>query len=261
VTGDRNPNAEADLRAAIVPSLVRVSSLMTYDEFKKAWIWALRESTLPIIGVDAVDETLDMRSTDRVCKSAVMPFGGQHAEPFHVTAALKFRWDALHVARTVTNEGDMLEWLLGPDKRETKTKRPWLRVDVTLRASTQWGKEIPLPPQAAWASWARATTLRLERIDPIVPDERVREGKRGLPEILAWQGEPEAHVLCSPDGVLRLRGVELATWQAIETPRRRDDTERRPDKPPDEQLVAMFKRLKAAMNAWMEALDHLCPSN
>jgi hypothetical protein len=82
-----------------------------------------------------------------------------------------------------------------------------------------------------------------------------------LPEILAWQGEPEAHVLCSPDGVLRLRGVELATWQAIETPRRRDDSERRPDRPPDEQLVAMFKRLKVAMNAWMEALDHLSPSN
>ena len=89
----------------------------------------------------------------------------------------------------------------------------------------------------------------------------MREGKSGLPEILAWQGEPEAHVLCSPDGVLRLRGVELATWQAIETPRRRDDSERRPDRLPDEQLVAMFTRLKAAMNAWMAALDHLSPSN
>jgi hypothetical protein len=234
---------------------------MTYEEFKKAWIWALRESTLPIIGVDLIDETLDLRSTDRICKSAVGPSGGQHAEPFHVTAALEFRWDALHVARTVTNEGDMLEWLLGPDKRETKTKRPWLRVDVTLRASMQWGKEIPLPPPLAWARWARETIGRLEGVEAIVPDEQVREGKRGLPEILAWQGEPEAHVLCSPDGLLRLRGVELATWQAIETPRRRDDSERRPDRPPDEQLVAMFKRLKVAMNAWMEALDHLSPSN
>lgn len=234
---------------------------MTYDEFKNAWIWALRESALPIIGVDPVDETLDLRSTDRICKSAVLPLGGQHAEPFHVTAALEFRWDALHVARTVTNEGDMLEWLLGPDKRETKTKRPWLRVDVTLHASIQWGKEIPLPAPAVWARWTREVMLRLDRIDPIVPEERVREGKRGLPEILAWQGEPEAHVLCSPEGGLRLRRVELATWQAIETPRRFDYDERRPDKPPDEQLLAMFGRLKAAMKAWMEALDHLSPSN
>jgi hypothetical protein len=105
------------------------------------------------------------------------------------------------------------------------------------------------------------TTLRLERIDPIVPDERVREGRRGLPEILAWQGEPEAHVICGADGALRLRGVELATWQAIELPRRWEDSERRPDKAPDAQLIAMMKRLKAAMGVWTEVLDHLSATN
>ena len=63
-----------------------------------------------------------------------------------------------------------------------------------------WGKEIAVPPREAWTRWARETTLRLERIDPIVPDERVREGRRGLPEILAWQGEPEAHIICGADG-------------------------------------------------------------
>ena len=52
-----------------------------------------------------------------------------------------------------------------------------------------------------------------------------------------------------------------ASWQAIETPRRRDDIERRPDKPPDEQLVAMFKRLRVALSSWMKALDQLSPSN
>ena len=28
---------------------------MTYDEFKTTWIWALRESALPILGVDPVE--------------------------------------------------------------------------------------------------------------------------------------------------------------------------------------------------------------
>jgi hypothetical protein len=118
-----------------------------------------------------------------------------------------------------------------------------------------------VPSREAWTRWGRETTLRLERIDPIVPDERVREGRRGLPEILAWQGEPEAHVICGSDGTLRLRGVELATWQAIELPRKWDDSERRPDKAPDAQLSAMMERLKAAMGVWTEVLDHLSPTN
>jgi len=235
---------------------------VNYDEFKQAWVWAVRESGLPIIGLDPIDETLDLRSTERTCKSFVESPRRQHPEPFHVTAALEFRWDALHAARTRSNEGDMLQELLGQDRRNARTERPWLRVDVTLRASTMWGKEIPLPSPAAWASWARETTLRLEKIDPVVPEERVRESKRGLlPEILGWQSEPEAHVICGADGALRLRGVELATWQAIELPRRFDDPERRPDKAPDAQLVAMMERLKAAMGAWAETLDHLSPTN
>ena len=123
------------------------------------------------------------------------------------------------------------------------------------------GKEIPVPLREAWTRWARETTLRLERIDPIVPDERVREGRRGLPEILAWQGEPEAHVICGADGALRLRGVELATWQAIELPRKWDDSERRPDKALDAQLIAMMERLKTAIGVWTEVLDHMSPAN
>jgi len=235
---------------------------MTYDEFKTTWIWALRQSTLPMIGVDPVEETLGLRSMDRIVKSFVEPFGGQHAEPFHISAALEYRWDALQTARTATTEEDMVQELPGLDRsRKPRTEKPWLRVDVTLRASTMWGKEIPLPPSSAWRSWARETLGRLESIEPVIPVEKVREGRHGLlPEILAWQSEPELNVLCSPTGELKLRGVEVATWQAIELPRKWDDSSRKPDKAPDAQLTAMFKRLRAAMNAWMEAMDHLTPA-
>jgi hypothetical protein len=90
---------------------------------------------------------------------------------------------------------------------------------VTLRASMMWGKEIALPAPAAWQRWARETLGRLESIEPVIPVEKVREGRNGLPEILAWQSEPELNVLCNPDGTLKLRGVEVATWQAVNLPR------------------------------------------
>ncbi len=185
----------------------------------------------------------------RFVKSFVEPYGGQHAEPFHVSAALAYRRDALQTARTARTEEGMLD-----------TARPWLRVDVTLRASVVWGKELRLPAGSAWQRWAREILGRLERIEPLLPDETVREGRHGLPELLAWQSEPELCVLCSPTGELKLRGVEVGTWQAIEIPRKWDDPDRRPDKRPDAHLAAMFGRLRAAMNAWMEALDHLTPA-
>jgi hypothetical protein len=233
---------------------------MTYEDFKSAWISALRESTLPLLGAKPVEEMLGLRSMDRVVKSFVEPFGGQHAEPFQVSAALEYRWDALQSARTATTEEDMLHGLLGLDRsRRPRTERPWLRVDVTLRASTAWGREIALPSQAAWKRWARETLGRLESIEPMIRIETARDGRLGLPEILAWQVEPELQVLCTPTGELKLRGVEIATWQAIELPRRWDDSSRKPDEAPDDQLAAMFKRLGASMNAWMEAMDHLAP--
>ena len=108
--------------------------------------------------------------------------------------------------------------------------------------------------------WAHEARGRLERIEPLVPAETMREGRDGLPEILAWQGEPEARVQCGPDGELWLHGIELSSWQAIELPRKWDDSSRRPDAPPDAQLAAMFARVKLALNAWMEVMDHLRPS-
>jgi hypothetical protein len=194
----------------------------------------------------------------------VEPSGGQHAEPFHVTAALKFRWDALQTARTNTTEEDLLRELLGLERtRRPRTERPWLRVDVTLRASTAWGQEIRLPPGPAWQRWARATLDRLERIEPVIPFDKVRGGRPGLlPEILSWQGEqPELQVLCSPDGTLKLRGIELAAWLAISLPRKWDDPDRKSDRWPDDELAEMIKRLEAALDVWIEALDYLAPSN
>lgn len=136
-------------------------------------------------------------------------------------------------------------------------ENPWLRVEVT--ASTEWGKELALPAAAVWNQWARETLARLESVAPVIPSKKVREGHLGLPEVLTWQSEPELHVLCGPTGGLRLRGIEITTWQAIEVPRKWDHSSRRPDKRPDDQLTDMFKRLRTAMNVWKESMNHLTP--
>lgn len=43
----------------------------------------------------------------------------------------------------------------------------------------------------------------------------------------------------------------------METPRIFDDPEREPDELPHEQLREMFERVRAALSAWMQALDSL----
>jgi hypothetical protein len=51
---------------------------MNYEEFKRLWLWALGESRRAILGVDPLEETLDLRSTERMCKSFVDPHSHRH---------------------------------------------------------------------------------------------------------------------------------------------------------------------------------------
>ncbi|MCX5748055.1 MAG: hypothetical protein NT062_36810 [Proteobacteria bacterium] len=234
---------------------------MNYEQFKDLWTWALRESRLPQFVGEPIRETLDLRSTDRKCQS----FLHVHSDPattFNVSAELGFGWDALQTARTTTSEGDLIRELFGTDRSQyPRTELPWLRIDVILRASTLWGKEIPLPTAEVWRSWARETVGRLENIEPLLPIEQVRENRKGMLEILAWKSDPELNVLCKPDGTLVLRGVEIAAGQVINLPRKWDDDSRKQDKGPHDQLAALFRRLKASLHGWTMALDHLAPTN
>jgi hypothetical protein len=233
---------------------------INYEELRELWIWALRESGLSIGGVAPIEESLDLRSTDRHCKSFVHT--RDPSARFHVSAALGFCWDALQTARTRCNEEDVVRQLLGGDRGQyPRTEVPRLRVDVTLSATTEWGKEIPLPSAEVWKNWARETIGRLENIEPLLPIEQVREDRKGNLEILAFRSEPELHVLCKLDGTLVLRGVELAAWQTIQLPRTWDDSSRKPDPGPHDQLAALLRRLKASLHGWREALDHLSPTN
>lgn len=234
---------------------------MNYEQFKDCWTFALRESGLPIYFGEPLEETLDLRSTDRCCKTFVHMHSNRVAT-FNVSAELGFRWEALQTARTRCTEDDMVRQLFGGDRSQyPRTEVPWMRVDVILHASTLCGKEIPMPSNEVWRNWARETLSRLENVEPLLPIEQVRENRKGMLEILAWKSEPELTVLCKPDGALVLRGVEIAAGQVIKLPRKWDDDSRKQDKGPHDQLAALFRRLKASLHGWTQALDHLAPTN
>jgi hypothetical protein len=74
---------------------------------------------------------------------------------------------------------------------------------------------------------------------------------------LVEQGEPTIKTTCGIDGELKVTGIELAAWQAIELPRVWDNPDREPDDDPADQLAGMFERVRAALHAWTEVLDHL----
>jgi hypothetical protein len=229
---------------------------VTYDEFKALWLLALRESGLRTFGVDALTESLELRATARTAESVVEPY--HRPDPFTVCAKFRWRWDALHSARTATTEEDLLTELFGRDDgARARTRRPWLRVDISLHASLPLSQPMPLPSKATWATWVRDVIHTLASRTPIVPRDTFREDGQGQLEILAYQGEPEASVLCMPDGELKLDAVEVSAWQAIELVRKWSDSSRRPDKGVGEQLDQMFARVKTALGAWAELTTHL----
>jgi hypothetical protein len=231
-----------------------------YDEFKAAFMSALRDSRLPMIGL-APDEVLGLRSGDRVLTVGVEPFDRDMARPFHVAATISFRWDAFQTARTVTCEEDLLVELVGRDDAEDiETEQPWLRVDIKLRAGVEWGKGIPMPPPATWARWSREALGRLETIEPLVSDDVVRPIPAGRHAVLAWQGDPVVKATCNARGELRLEEITVSAFQGIDLPRKWSDSAHDTDEPPDDQLRAMFDRLKAAIHAWGEVMDHLRPA-
>jgi hypothetical protein len=116
-----------------------------------------------------------------------------------------------------------------------------------------------MPKPSAWTAWVRETIGRLEHVEPLLPEQAVRETDKGLVEVLAWKDEPEAVCRCTPRGELKLKRVELRAYVMLTLPRQWDDPEREPDEPPDAELIQFFGRVKASLYAWMQALDHLRP--
>ncbi len=227
---------------------------MRYEDFKATWERTIGASKLGRHGFP--EETLDSTSLDRNYLVRVEPPRGQDSRPFFVVAELSWRWSSLQSARSRYGEEELVSELLGT-RTPRRTAKPWLRIDIKLSATLMHGEPIEMPSRKAWAAWAREVLGRLESIEPLLPKERVRERKGGALEVLAWSDEqPTLEVKCSPVGELRLAGVSLHSWVALELPRARSADERQ-EKAPDDALVELFARLEGALRAWSESVDHL----
>lgn len=229
---------------------------MDYDTFRALWLRALRESRLPQLG-QLASETLDARSLDRLYTGYVEPLGGQDAPPFHVTAQLSWKWDGLNTVRGTTRDEDMLSEMLGRERAERLvTEKPCVRVDIQLRATAPYDEPLPMPPKSAWLKWVEETVERLDHIEPLLPEEILRDSRTGTTEVLAWQDSPKVRATCDASGALLLEGVELSAGQLVELPRLRDSPDQL-DEGPEAQLTELFGRVRASLTAWMQALDHL----
>jgi hypothetical protein len=166
-------------------------------------------------------------------------------------------WTATNTVRGTTRDEDVLSEMLGRDQSaELVTEQPCVRVDLKLRAAAPYDNPLPMPPKAPWARWVEEVTGRLDRIEPLLPDETMRENRMGMTEVLAWQGPPTANVVCGPGGELRLERVEVAAMQIIELPRLLDDPDQH-DEGLEAELEELFGRVRASLMAWGQALDHL----
>jgi hypothetical protein len=137
-----------------------------------------------------------------------------------------------------------------------RTERPWLRVDISLCASLEYGKAIAMPPPATWVRWSREALARLERVEPLIGEGPSRSTRLGE-VVLAWQGEPKVEAICNAFGELKLQSITLEGFQGIDLPRHFDDPDRDEDEPPHAQLLDMLGRVRAALYAWGEVMDHL----
>jgi len=199
-------------------------------------------------------ETIDLGDMTRAYRIFVERYQQRRAGPFHVTAELSWRWDALQTARTAAREEDVLMELLGRDGYYLVTERPWLRVDVTLRASPRLDSPLPMPGTEAWRRWVAETTARLA---PWLPTEAEAAGEGMV--VHSWGGEAVARLRCDPDGRLLLTGVEWPAWQVINLVRQWDDPEREPDEFTDEELADFADRVGEALQVWESCLKHLGP--
>jgi len=149
--------------------------------------------------------------------------------------------------------------MLGRDQVEgLLPEKPCVRVDIKLRAAAPYDKPLPIPPRATWAKWVEETVERLDRIEPLLPDEMLRQNRMGMTEVLAWQGEPTAKVVCKAGGDLLLERIEVAAMQIIELPRLSDNPAEH-EQGPGVELEELFGRVRASLMAWMQATDHLRP--
>ncbi len=226
---------------------------MDYNNFRSLWHETLKSTHLATTHPLCPNETIDTRTMDRSYSLFIQwQRKSQRDDKFHVTAHLRWRWDALLSARFSTTEEDMLMQIYGDFDIHEDTEQPWLRVDVTLHATMPYGQPMPLPYQNSWFNWVRAVQSQVSPFLWAADDGETRDDS----EIPSWCGTPEAEFHCEPTGEIFLKGVNLSAFRGINLPRQWDHPDKW-DEQPEKQLVDFFQRVKSALAAWEDCLRFL----
>ena len=230
---------------------------MNYDQFRTIWHEALDEAGL-LPFPPWPSEAVDLRWMSRTYSIHVSLRSVHRAGPFGINAGLSWKWSAALAARSATTEEDLLMELLGRDGYYLVTEQPWLRVDLTLRATLPLDSPLPMPGADAWRRWAAEVAARLPPLLPIdcADTEDPFEDGPGL-RVLSARDEPEARLRCDPDGRMYLTGVYLSAWQGIDLPRQWDNSDREPDDWPNDDLADFAARVRRALQEWEECLGCL----
>jgi hypothetical protein len=226
---------------------------MNYEAFRTLWHEALARAGLMTATIWP-SETIDVRGMNRTYRISTSLERADTSDPFYVTVALSWRWDALLSARTATTEEALLMELLDEEGYDQGTERPWLRIDATLSATLPANAPLSMPDTAVWSRWIQTVTREMERLPP--PD--LREAREEGRDLLFWRGQPGARLECRPDGQLALAGVDMPAWLGIELPRQWDNPERAwHEKGAEKQLDRLVEWVRDALHVWNASLRQL----
>ncbi len=220
--------------------------MMNYQEFTDLWHETIKLEGMPGFHALHTKETIGVSSMSREYRTFFYGPRFPITSTFQTSVEISWVWDALLSARYATTEEDMLMEIFGDFGIHEDTEPPWLRVDLCLSASTDYGSEIPLPLLDQWQRWLNDLS---REIDPFLPGGSLESNE------LAWHGLPEATIRFDLQGATYLKKVKLHAWQGITLPRQWDDPEKyEPD--PSTQLHHFVSNLRQSLNIWQTSFEN-----
>lgn len=225
---------------------------MDYEAFRQ-----LFEDTLQAAGLKpsarTPTELLDLRSLSRTYR-ACLPFRSRNDvyHGFAISTEFAWEWDAVLTARHLPPGEDLLTELFDWDLGFNETKRPRLHLKIQLLARRPIYRSLPFPKSSVWRTWALSVTESVLQFLPKRLDDT-----SDSPAILSWCGQPEDGFSSTPGGRLILKSIHIPAFQQILLPGEWDGPDRHPDPLPDEELLDLFQRVRAALIVWDQSLLQL----
>jgi hypothetical protein len=224
-----------------------------YAEFRDQLEGALRQESLFVPGADRRMELIELEDSVRHWKVHVHRATPANTEPFHVFAAIEFKWRPVDAARAHTCEEDLLMELVGRRARVPRTEPRWSRVDLSLCATLPYGSTTAIPESELLGGW---TATVVKNADAAFTHVEEKGGR--IVAVLGGHGDLEMQANCSADGLVFLSAVSISGFRMIRVPRVWDSPERRTAEADSGRTFSRLARtFKTALDDWTESISAL----